>query len=104
MVAVRCALPPRMRCGRESSTAAGLASEVVSNSRRLDTGGKPVYVIFDTGTTGFTMSRDLYEGELSATANRPRRKSDAHPWADVRVRFRLSRPRTPGPETLNPRP
>lgn len=64
-----------------------VASEVVSNNRALETGGKKVYVIFDTGTTGFTMSRELYEEELSATANRPRRKEDKHPWADVRVRF-----------------
>ena len=35
--------------------------QVLSNGRAVEVGGKKVYVIFDTGTTGLTVTRDLYE-------------------------------------------
>ena len=35
--------------------------QVMSNGRAVEVGGKNVYVIFDTGTTGLTVTRDLYE-------------------------------------------
>ena len=33
----------------------------MSNGRAVQVGGKKVYIIFDTGTTGLTVTRDLYE-------------------------------------------
>eukprot|EP00802_Teleaulax_amphioxeia_P005615 Tamp_05619.p1 GENE.Tamp_05619~~Tamp_05619.p1 ORF type:complete len:357 (-),score=52.09 Tamp_05619:1797-2867(-) len=40
---------------------AAQAHQVLSNGRAVEVGGKKVYVIFDTGTTGLTVTRDLYE-------------------------------------------
>ena len=35
-------------------------TQVLSNGQGVELGGKKVYVIFDSGTTGVTISRELY--------------------------------------------
>jgi len=41
---------------------------------------RPTYVIFDTGTTGLSLSRDLYEAAFEVAGGKS-------PWSNVRVCF-----------------
>ncbi|KAJ1488064.1 hypothetical protein T484DRAFT_2137563 [Baffinella frigidus] len=50
---------------------------------------RPIYVIFDTGTTGLSLSRDLYEEAFASTRqpSTPALSKGKSPWSDVRVTF-----------------
>uniref|UniRef100_A0A7S4UTA5 Peptidase A1 domain-containing protein n=3 Tax=Guillardia theta TaxID=55529 RepID=A0A7S4UTA5_GUITH len=54
------------------------------NGYKLDFGDDPVYTIVDTGTTGLTMSRELYEEILFLYASK-KISSKARLWKKVSV-------------------